>query len=199
MHASKEKIYPAYISKHKSNHEKQVILLIISNREKREARFEGRWHYLAVKKLSALLKRTTSEHQGDFYCLNCLHSFTTEKKLKSHKKVCENKDFCKVIMPFEDTEILEFNQYQKIDKAPFTIYADLECIIEKIDGCENNCENSSRTKVSRHIPSGFSMSTISLFRSIENKHDVYGGKDCMKNFCESLQEHAMKIILKRKK
>ena len=199
MHASKEKIYPAYISKHKSNHEKQVILLIISNREKREARFEGRWHYLAVKKLSALLKRTTSEHQGDFYCLNCLHSFTTEKKLKSHKKVCENKDFCKVIMPFEDTEILEFNQYQKIDKAPFTIYADLECIIEKIDGCENNCENSSRTKVSRHIPSGFSMSTISLFRSIENKHDVYGGKDCMKNFCESLKEHAMKIILKRKK
>ena len=38
----------------------------------------------------------------------------------------------------EDTKILKFNQYQKSDKAPFIIYADLECIIEKIDGCKNN-------------------------------------------------------------
>ena len=26
------------------------------------------------------------------------------------------------------------NQYQKSDKAPFIIYADLECLIQKIDG-----------------------------------------------------------------
>ena len=38
------------------------------------------------------------------------------------------------------------------------------------------------------------MSAISLFRSIENKHDLYSGKDCMKTFCEFLREHAMKII-----
>ena len=34
-----------------------------------------------------------------------------------------------------------------------------------IDGCKNNPENSSSTKVSRHVPSGFSMSTISSLRS----------------------------------
>ena len=50
-------------------------------------------------------------------------------------------------MPSEDTKILEFNQYQKSDKAPFIIYADLECLIEKIDGCKNNPENSYSTKV----------------------------------------------------
>ena len=37
-------------------------------------------------------------------------------------------------------------------------------------------------EVSRHIPSVFSMSAISFFRSIENKHDLYRAKDCMKNF-----------------
>ena len=42
-------------------------------------------------------------------------------EIESYKKVCENKDFCRVIMPFEDTKILEFNQYQKSDKAPFII------------------------------------------------------------------------------
>ena len=50
------------------------------------------------------------------------------------------------------------------------------------------------TKVSEHIPSGFSMYTISLIKSIENKHNVHRGKDCMKKFFESLKEHAMKII-----
>ena len=89
--------------------------------------------------------------------------------------------------------MLEFNQYQTSDKAPFIIYEDLECIIEKIDGCKNSPENSSTTIASKHIPSGFSMSTISSFRSIENTHDVYKGKDCMQKFCEFLREHAMKI------
>ena len=120
--------------------------------------------------------------------------FYIRKKLESHKKVCENKDFCNVIMPSEDTKILEFNQYQKSEKAPFIIYADLECIIEKIDGCKNNPENGSTAKVSKHIPSGFTISTIFLFRSIENKHDVYRGKFCMKKFPKFLREHALKRI-----
>ena len=123
-----------------------------------------------------------------------------KKNLNHIKKICENKDFCKVIMPSKDTKTLEFNQYQRSDKAPFIIYAELECIIEKIDGGKNNSKNSSTTKVRKHIPSGFSMSTISSFRSIENKHDVYRGKDYMKKFCEFLREHGMKTVnFKRKK
>ena len=66
--------------------------------------------------------------------------------------------------------------------------------MEKIDGCKNNPENSSTTKVSKHIRSGFPMSTISSVKSIENNHDVYRGKDWMKKFCESVRERAMKII-----
>ena len=54
-------------------------------------------------------------------------------------------------MPSEDTKISELNQYQIFDKAPFIIYADLECSIEKIDGCKNNPEHSFITKVSEHI------------------------------------------------
>ena len=76
----------------------------------RKAKSEGRCHYLAVKKLSALLRGLTSKHDGDFYCLNCFHSFATENKHQSHIRVCENKDFCNIIMPSEDTKILDFNQ-----------------------------------------------------------------------------------------
>ena len=97
-------------------------------------------------------------------------------------------------MPSEDTKMLLFNQYQKSDKAPSVIYADIECIIEKIDGCKNNPKNSSTAKVSEHIPPGSLMSTISSFRRIEHKHDVYRGKDCMKKFYEFFREHSMKMI-----
>ena len=57
------------------------------------------------------------------------------------KKAC---DFCYVNMPSGGTKILEFNQYQISDKAPFIIYADLGCIIEKI-GSKCNPENLSIT------------------------------------------------------
>ena len=46
-------MYHAYISKHKSNHEKQFILLMIPNREG--------WNYPAVEKLSVLLRQITSK------------------------------------------------------------------------------------------------------------------------------------------
>ena len=122
------------------------------------------WSYLEIKKLSALTRGITSKRNSDFYCLNCFHSFATKSKLHSCKNVCENKDFCNIIMPFDDTKILKFHQYQKYDKAPFIIYADLECKIknEKNDRFKNNPDNSSTAKVSEHIPSGFSMSTISI-------------------------------------
>ena len=95
---------------------------MISNEEK-----EG-WHYLAVKTLSALLHGITSKHKGDFYCLNCFHSFRTENKFKSHEKVCENKDLCGIVMPSEKDKILELNQYMKSDKMPYIIYADIESL-----------------------------------------------------------------------
>ena len=149
---------------------------------------------LQPKKLSELLRGITTKNHGDFYYWNCFHSFTAKNELQSHKRLCENKDFCNIIMSSEDTKILEFNQYQKSGKVPFIIYADLEYIIEKIKGCKSSTENSSTKKVSKHIPSDFSMSTISSFRSTENKHDVYRGKDCMKRFSEFFREHTMKTI-----
>ena len=72
------KISLAYKSKHNLTREKQVILLMITDGEK--------WHYLAVKRLSALLNGITSNHNGDFYCLNCFCAYTTLINLKHIKR-----------------------------------------------------------------------------------------------------------------
>ena len=92
-------------------------------------------------------------------------------------------------MSSDDTKRLQFNQYRKSDKAPFIIYAKLESSIVKINEYKNIPEKSSRTKLKEHILSGFSISTISSFKGIENKHDLYKGRDCMKKICEPLKEN----------
>ena len=75
-----EEITQAYKSKYNFKHENKLILLMITNAKK--------WHYLAVNKLSALLRGITSKHVGGFYCLNCFHLYSTKDKLKKHKDVC---------------------------------------------------------------------------------------------------------------
>ena len=97
-----------------------------------------KWHYLGVKPLPALFRRITSIHNGDFYCLNCFHSYSTKNKLKT--------DACYVEMPNEDNKILKYNHGEKSLKAPFMIYADLECLLEKIHSCQNNPKRSYREK-----------------------------------------------------
>ena len=89
------------------------------------------WHYLAVKKTICVTKRNNFKHDDYFYCQNCLHSFTTENKLKCHKKVCKSKDFCGAALSIQKDNTLKFNQYMKLDKIACIIYADLESLIKK--------------------------------------------------------------------
>ena len=90
----------------------------------------NRWHYLAVKSLSALFRGVTSSNNGDFYCLNCLHSYRTLNKLKRHERVCNNHDYCRIDMPKEHEKI-EYLPGEKSLKAPFIVCADLECLLKK--------------------------------------------------------------------
>ena len=62
----------------------------------------------------------------------------------------QNKDFCNVAMPSEDTKRLEFSQHHKPDKTPFIIYADLEYLIKTIRRCKNNPEKPYIAKVIEH-------------------------------------------------
>ena len=186
-----KKIRHAYKSKYNLTRENQVILLMITG--------DVKWHYLAVKRLSALFRGITGNNHGDFYCLNCFQSYITENKLKKHEKVCKNHDYCYVEMPEEYNKTLKYNEGEKSMKSPFIVYADLECLLEKTNTCHNNPEKSSTTKINKHTPSGYSLFTHCSLDTTKNKLDYYRGKNCMKNFCLDLREHATKIINYEKK
>ena len=85
-----------------------------------------------MKSLSALFREITSNHDGDFYCLNCFHSYSTEKKVKKNKRVCNDHDYCYVEMPNEYNKIVKYNHGEKSIKVPAIVYADLESLLEKM-------------------------------------------------------------------
>ena len=82
---------------------------------------------------------------------------------------------------------------------PFIIYADLECLLKKINTCLNNPDKSNTEKKAVHKPSGYSLVTCCSFDKSKNERKYYRGKDCMKMFCKDLKDQAMKVINFEKK
>ena len=104
MPHNREAIRVAYRSEYNHNRKKQVILLKITDGKK--------WHYLAVTKLSALLEGKSSNHHGDFYCLNFFNSYTSNK-LKEQEEICNNHDSFHIEMPKCFEKILKYNPGEK--------------------------------------------------------------------------------------
>ena len=96
-------------------------------------------------------------------------------------------------MSSEKDNILKFNKHMKSDKILYIIYADIELLITKIDGCTNNPENYCATKIGEHIPCGYSISTIWAFDDIESKYTLYRGGNCTKKFFTSWRELATNV------
>ena len=105
----------------------------------------------------------SSNHEGDFYYLNCFNSYTTKNKLKEHEEICYNHDSCHIEMPKWMEKILKYNHGEKSLKAPFAIYLDFECLLKKEQSRENNDDNNNNNnneksyteKKARHQPSGW--------------------------------------------
>ena len=102
-------------------------------------------------------------------------------------------------MPNEGNKILKYNHGEKSMKAAFTIYADLECLLQKMSTCHNNPEKSRTTKINKHTSSDYSLFTQYSFDLTKNMLDCYRGKDCMEKFCKDLKEHATQLIYCKKK
>ena len=89
-------------------------------------------------------------------------------------------------MPNENNKILKYNPGEKSLRHPFIIYVDLECLLKKIDSCQNNHEKSYTEKKAKHIPSGYSLVNCCSFDNKKKMWNYYRGKDCMKIFCNYL-------------
>ena len=76
---------------------------------------------------------------------------------------------CVIKMPTKNNKTLKYNHGEKSLKVPFTIYADLECLLIKQQSCQNNPNESCTEGKAIHEPCGYSLDLVSSFDSKQNK------------------------------
>ena len=154
----------------------------------------GNWHYLAIKSISALLRGVTSTHNGDFYCLNCFHSYRAHNKLKEHEQLCQRHDYCNLKLPNEENKYISSTTDKNTLKIAFIIYADLECLLFQMSSCENTPINSFTEKKASHTRCASSILTCYFFEKSLNGQKYYRGEDCIEKFSIELRSIFTKLI-----
>ena len=59
-----------------------------------------KYQHYETNSISKLFNKITSTNTtNDCYCLNCFKSYTTENKLEELELICDNNEYCQMIMP----------------------------------------------------------------------------------------------------
>ena len=188
LNSSKEKsrdnkviMYPLYNTKERGR-KYHANLLLVTSGEKR--------HYVVIKNLSRLLKGRTAGDHKMYICNYCLYSFEHEETMKAHAVSCSEHAAVTAEYPTEDMNILKFKNYGHTLETPFTIYADFESILERVD----DDESKSTRKINKHVPCGFAcLTTSSCERYNREEVVVYSGRDCMSKFFQHIHSEQLRI------
>ena len=151
------------------------------------------------KNIPRLFRGITSNTHGDFYCVGCLHSFTTKNKLKDHERLCNNHKYGEIIMPTEDRKILKHNHGEKSLKVPHLFYIDTESLLLKHQSSQNHPEKSYTETKAIYEACGYALNLVTSYDSNKNTHTYYRGKDCIQKLCKELKTQAIEIIKYEKK
>lgn len=134
-----------------------------------------------------------------FVSSRCFHYFSTAEKLEQHTVDCGQLNNCAIILP-TDNSIVRFKNYGHSKRMPFIIYADIECLLEKIDD-DNDNNHKSRFNYQRHKPFSVgyffhcsydeSLCFYKSYRSISST-----SLDCIDWFIEELYNLSQKLVEK---
>ena len=121
--------FPIHISK--EAFKDQMNLLLITKDEKK--------HYVRIKGFNAFMYNQTKHKERKHFCMYCLQCFSSERILANHVNNCLTINGNRAInMPKKGENILKFNNFHKQLPVPFVIYADLEAITKKVQGCKQS-------------------------------------------------------------
>ncbi|XP_029159167.1 uncharacterized protein LOC114931351 [Nylanderia fulva] len=124
-----ENIVPLRLSKQKRD--KHVNLLYVKD--------ENSVGYFAlIKNLSRLVSSQLNKQKCRRYiCDRCLHYFFSKDKLQAHTVDCGKLNDCAIRLPSDKDKWLSFDNYTRKERLPFVVYADLECVLTKIEDVKN--------------------------------------------------------------
>ena len=147
-------------------------------------------HYSWVKRLTALLYDQNRHNESKHFCERCLHGYERKELLERYKPECKGllKSPTRTEMLREGENKMSFTNYHKQMKVPYVVYADFECVLEKIKGCEPSPDKSFTVKTEKHEPCGFSYIAVRSDGKLFGPF-TYRGRDAVYMFLRWLQNH----------
>ena len=129
-----------------------------------------------------------STNHTNYY--RCLHYFRSNEKLSVHCVDCGKMNNCAIILPNEDNKWLTFRNYNRKERLPFVVYADLECMLEKK-------ERQNRTTYQHHKAFSVGYYVSCAYDNSLSSFKSYRGEDCIAWFVNELHDlaHRVKAIL----
>ena len=175
-----EEPYPIHISK--ETFEDQMNLLLITEDEKK--------HHILIKDFDKFMYNPSRHKERKYFCMHCLQCFSSESILKKHTNNCSIINGKQAInMPKEGENILKLNNFHKQQVVPFAIYADLEAITRKFQGCKPNDDKSHTEAYQAHEDCCYGYKVASCYDDKYSKPiETYRGENAVYEFMEKMLE-----------
>ncbi|XP_067216947.1 uncharacterized protein [Linepithema humile] len=146
-------------------------------------------HFVCIKDLSRLVSSQLSkENCKKYICDRCLHYFRTIEKLSAHSVDCGKMNDCAVVLPSEDDKWLTFRNYNRKERLPFVVYADLECTLEKKDG-----QDGTTYAYQHHNVFSVGYYVSCTYDNSLSGYKSYRGEDCVTWFVNELHDLARRV------
>lgn len=179
-------IIPLHYSKMDKNIPR-INLLLIQNK--------NGGHYTWIRNFSRLFGNPSKNYKARYYCTHCLFAnYDSKAKMNEHMIDCEGPEraACRIEMPEEGKNTLKFVNEHKKMPVPYVIYADFECIIQKVPHAIPSPEKSSTTVVQKQVACGFCYIVVksdgTTFPPVE-----YRGENAAKHFVKSIVQAEQQI------
>ena len=95
-------------------------------------------------------------------------------------------------MPKQGSAV-EFKDGQNQFRVPFLMYADIESILEPIQGPNPDPNQPYTNEVNQHTPSGWCVYSKFAYRDIDNLLKLYRGPDCIETFCNYIEREVHRL------
>ena len=180
-HSGNKRFFPIYVSS--KNYNDHMELLMISN--------EVSGHYVLIKDFNRLMRGVTKHNEKKHFCMYCLQCFTTTWILEKHEKVCIEVNGKQTVSMPKRNSFVEFKNYHRQLPVPFTIYADFEAILEKVDKDKPDDHESYTHKYQNHVGCGYGYKVVCHFDDgYSRPYKSYRGKNSVNHFIKSMLEEA---------
>ena len=178
--------YPLYISRRE--HYRQEIDLLYWDE-----------HYAWIKNFQSFIYDISPSHRAKVFCKRCFGVFLSPETYQQHTELCSRPDFDSIIYRFPPPEtMIKFSNIKYQLQAPFVIYADFECLLEKGAVDPQNGKRQRTTLYQKHIPcSAGIFITCAQEEVFKPRYETYTGRNVCKWLLErlfNLSEELMNIL-----